>query len=118
MNKYSFTLVKTSNPVFISDYESQLASIQKLYPRSIMNSHFERGLLGRLHIHGLVENPSRMYINKIHPGKGWNLDFKLLGPQDVTPWSRYIIKDISKETRLINEELNLEREFLEFCNRV
>jgi len=110
MNYYSLTLQKTELPIFISDYEAFLTKLKADYPNMTIHSHYELGSTnGYLHIHALIQSPTRMYINKVHPGKGYKLDFQFT--RHRAAWSAYINKDSLEEQALIMEQEQDEYEF-------
>lgn len=108
MYYYAFTLRKTQYPAFISFYEKQLIRWRKLFPLCRFLYYYEE--TSGLHVHGMIKSPDKIYIKNcgIHPGKGYNLDFKLC--KSVSAWGAYISKDHHKETSLINSEHELEYE--------
>lgn len=108
-NYYAFTFMKNENPLLISDYVTEMNSIQKKYPKAQIVYHFELNKKNRLHIHGLIKTPTRIYINKLHPGKGWSVDFSLV--RNKAAWKAYMLKDTAYELDLIQNELQLEDDF-------
>jgi len=106
---YSTTVRKVQLPVFITDYRNYLHKLQKDYPLAEIKAHYE-GTKG-LHVHLMIKTPKKMYINKMHPGRGWNIDHQLC--KNNAAWECYINKDSKKEAELINYEELKEMEFFD-----
>lgn len=113
MYYYEITIRKTANPVWIVDYEDFFANFQMKYPYAIVEYSYEpqRGL----HAHGLVVSPRRIYVNKFHPGKGWNLEFEFV--RNRWAWDKYKRKHAHLQPDLINREYDLYSEFLEYQSK-
>lgn len=88
MYHYALTLVKNTNPVWITDYVEFIEKFGRDYPKADLQYYYEA--THGLHIHAYVCSPTRIYINKIHPGKGWKLDFHPV--KNVLHWQNYIKK--------------------------
>lgn len=96
---------KNTNPL-ISDYDDVMSRLKERYPRMESTYHYEYDSRGLLHLHALITSPTRIYINKIHPGPGWSVDFR--PTQNMAAWLAYITKCIKDEINLINEEYEKE----------
>lgn len=107
MYHYALTVRRTELPVWIKHYDDFLERFRSIYPRADCQEHYES--TSGLHFHAIIYSPTRIYINKIHPGKGWNIDFKPV--KNVKRWKAYITKEAHLETNLINEEYRLLSEY-------
>lgn len=107
---YGITIVKVSNPVFISDYENIIKKIQKDQPHALIDINYEefRKKGGdRLHVHGVVYNKRKIKFKKYFPeGYHWIINDT---PPDLG-WTKYCKKYEYKQTDLINREHKLEAE--------
>lgn len=100
MYYYAYTLRRTQQPVYIQHYDDVIRLFERNYPKATIKHYYE--VTHGLHVHAIVSSTRRIYINKIHPGKGYNLDFKLIPKSEVDHWSRYIKKDILKWQHMEN----------------
>lgn len=110
MYYYSFTIRKTEHPVFINDYNTFIEDFRNTYPLANIKYHYEDSF--GLHLHGMAETHRRIYINKIHPGKGYNL--KLEFTRSRLAWDAYITKDRYKEPLLIRHQWDIYNEYKNF----
>lgn len=111
---YAITAVKTSDPVFISDYESFIRKIKEQYPYSEFEYNFEErraGVSDRLHIHGTLSNFKKVNYKRIYPGPGWSVNYK---ENPDAGWNVYCTKYNAYETDLINRQHDLEKEYNDF----
>lgn len=97
---YATTVRKVSQPVYISDYNTFLHDLKHKYPKAEVVYHFEEDK--GLHVHMMIKTPTRMYINKFHPGRGWNVDHQMV--KNLAAWQCYISKASKKENDLILRE--------------
>lgn len=113
MHHYGLTLRKCEHPNFISYYEDFIRKLTIKYQGIHIEHHFEDS--AGLHLHAYIVNRRKLYVNKIHPGKGYNLDLTILPEQvDQQKWCDYIRKDIPKELDLINTSHEEERAFQDY----
>lgn len=113
MHHYALTLRKTANPNFVSEYETFLKDLYRKYDGIHIEHHFEDS--AGVHLHAYLVYRRKIYVNKIHPNKGWNLDLTPLKEgEDCTKWISYIRKDNNKEIDLINTNYKEERAFLDY----
>lgn len=105
---YELTIRKTLNPVWIVDYEDFFKSFKKKFPHASIEYAYEpeRGL----HAHCLVTSPKKVYIDKFHPGRGWNLEHTYV--RNNYAWIKYMKKQAPLQTDLINREYDAYNEFL------
>jgi len=109
---YAYTLRRTELPVFIFHYEFVISGLRSSYPKAHIESYYED--THGLHLHAYISSNTRIYVNKIHPGKGYNLKFEEV--DNVRDWRHYIMKDSNNMTNLINEEYRLEAELYSFLS--
>lgn len=114
MYKYSFTLRKNSNPVFITDYEQ----VMETYTEHGTDIVYYYEETAGLHVHGILTTDTKVYLNSakwLHPGEGWSLKFELLkSTGDYKRWLLYIMKEAHLETNLINKSFKLAKEFYDY----
>lgn len=109
MYYYATTIRKVEKPAFPHYYESLKQEIATKYPKAKFIWHYE-GDYG-LHLHGMIETPTKIYINKLHPGKGWNVDHQLV--KNKSAWMCYITSQNGLEQQLLTKCLAEERAFYE-----
>jgi len=76
---------------------------------STISYNFEEGKQGRLHIHGMIQSPKKLYVKRLHPGEGYSFQFETC--KSEIAWHCYINKDKHKEHELLEKWGKLEREF-------
>lgn len=108
MYYYAFTLDKVQLPSLPHYYLNWLTTL-KGSPGATVAYNFEEGKQGRLHIHGMVESPRRLYVKRLHPGEGYSFHFEPVKSQIA--WQCYIKKDKHKEHELLERWNKEEREF-------
>lgn len=108
---YAFTFQKNTNPAFPCHYIEQIQCLEGKYPTADIAYVYEvGGKQNKLHIHGLCKSPKKMYINRIHPGEGWSVDWSLI--RSPSAWHMYMHKtNPDVQDRILNEYLQLEHEF-------
>lgn len=107
---YGLSIIKTSDPVFISDYENIIKKIQKDQPMAEIDFNYEdfrKASGNRLHMHGTIYNKRKIKFKKYFPkGYSWHINDN---PPDAG-WIKYCKKYEDKQTALINREHRLEAE--------
>lgn len=111
---YSLTLRKTKFPVFIKDYDDWFREFTRRYPEATVEYHYEA--TNGLHAHASIGTNRRIYINRIHTGEGWNIDFH--PTNNIENWLKYIRKDIPDEVNLINEEYQTYNDYIQHTTRI
>lgn len=114
---YALTVSRSKQPIWISHYQEYNEYLAKKLPLALHNPHYERGKTNEyLHYHSLLEYPT----NKRQPSlyvlnrPGFSVTFtKLQTNEDIKRWKQYIIKDSHIETKILNEEHQLQAEFEE-----
>jgi len=109
MYYYATTIRKVAKPAFPHHYEAFRANLATKYPKAKFIWHYE-GDYG-LHLHGMIETPTKIYINKLHPGTGWNVDHQLV--KNKSAWMCYIQSQNNLELELLKRCLAEERAFYE-----
>lgn len=107
MYYYATTIRKCALPAFPHHYEALKDNLSAKYPRANFNWNYE-GEAG-LHMHGMIETPTKIYINKLHPGMGWNVDHQLV--KSKSAWLNYIHSENRKEEDLLRRCVAEEKEF-------
>lgn len=110
MYYYELTIRKTAHPVWIVDYEDFFKQFKVKYNFATVEYAYEpeRGL----HSHALVTSPRRIYVNRFHPGFGWNLSFTTV--RNRFAWDNYMAKQFNKQPALINYEYSQYNDFLQY----
>lgn len=119
MPDYSITLIKNSNPVFISDYFEMVDRIRTKFKKIDKFDYcFEEcPTTGRLHIHGMISTDTfKIYLRGVRTliNEGWSLDFGEVVCRSV--WESYYTKCLSDQARLENKHIQLEQEYLDHLN--
>lgn len=109
---YSLTVRKTALPVYITAYDNWIIQFKSKNPKADVEYHYESK--NGLHFHAIIRSPRKIYINRIHPGKGWNVDLSIC--RDEQAWTDYIRKDADKETTLINSQYKMLNDLKEYWN--
>lgn len=112
MYYYALTLDKISKPALPIHYEDFIRNFVSEYPTSECEFHYEEGKQGRLHIHGMVKTPTKIYVNKLKrlaPSSDYNIQFVFVKNQ--VAWKAYIKKDINKETEILKKWKQEEYDF-------
>lgn len=112
MFSYAITLIKNTNPVWISDYEKFIALILKKDPKAEIEYYFEEyrnNADDKLHVHGTIRNKRKISFKNISKATGVRCNFS---EHPDAGWHDYITKSKSKETELINRSHQLESEYI------
>lgn len=113
MYSYGLTLRKCEQPNFIRYYEDFINKLTSKHSGIHIEYHFEDS--AGLHMHAYIVSRRKIYVNKIHPGKGYNLDLTLLKSDlDQKHWVDYIRKDMESEIDLINKSHQEENAFRDY----
>lgn len=112
MYYYALTLDKISKPSLPHYYETFIQEFTKAYPKAQFEYHYEEGKQGRLHIHGMVSSPTKIYVNRLKslaPSSDYNLQYVFVKNQ--VAWKAYITKDSAKEAAILQKWRQEEYDF-------
>lgn len=114
MHYFKLSLKKQSYPRHIGFLEDFLVLFQKSNPKALLEEYYEHDPNGIIHFHALVTSNRNIYVNNIRQllpdPASYNFNFKKIADDDeLRNWSKYIKKDQYKETRIINQEHELQR---------
>lgn len=104
MYYYVLTVDKIQLPGLPHHYVDFVNWFNKTYPRAELDYHFEEGKQGRLHIHGMVKSPTKIYINRLRtylPKDEYHLNFEFV--RTKVAWDVYRTKDVNKEADLLSK---------------
>lgn len=112
MYTYAITLIKNSNPVWISDYENFIKLVLKKDPNALIDIYYEdqRTDVPKLHCHGIIKNSRKIKFANYSKLTGVRCNFSM---DPDKGWIKYCTKNIKDETELINEQHKLERQYTE-----
>lgn len=101
MYYYCLTLQKNDFPIFPCYYDTFIVNFRSKYPFAELVYHFEEGPHKKLHIHGMIKTPRRIYINRLHPGEGYSCKLEFVKSQ--LAWDFYIRKGVKSEKSLLDK---------------
>ncbi len=108
---YSFTFKKQSHPRFFSILRDHLIGLGDKYPDAWWTYHYEEDKKGMLHVHGVCQSKTHIYVHDIHPGKGWTVDWS--ETIDLIAWRTYIAKHKNNEDFIVDKHNQLELDYIE-----
>lgn len=112
MYNYAITLIKNSNPVWISDYENFIKLVLKKDPNALVQIYYEDQRQGspKLHCHGIISNARKIKFANYTKLTGVRCNFSMNPDQG---WIKYCQKNIHLETSLCNAQHEIEHQYNE-----